>query len=82
MAAVEELKKAKDKGDVQGINEKIKKVSEVSQRLGQAVYQETAKKQAEEQAKSGAGEQTTEKPKSSEEKKGGEDVSDAEYKVE
>jgi len=80
--AVEELKKAKDKGDVQGINEKIKKVSEVSQRLGQAVYQETAKKQAEEQAKSGAGEQTTEKPKSSEEKKGGEDVSDAEYKVE
>ncbi|MEA3485250.1 MAG: molecular chaperone DnaK [Candidatus Aerophobetes bacterium] len=76
--AVEELKKAKDKGDVKEINEKIKKVSEVSQKLGQAVYQETAKKQAE----SRTGEQDKGKGKSGKEKKGGENISDADYKVE
>ena len=71
--AIEELKRAKDKGDVKEINEKIRKVSEVSQRLGQAVYQEAAKKQAGQQAKDNSSDKG---------KKGGEDISDAEYKVE
>ena len=71
--AIEELKRAKDKGDVKEINEKIRKVSEVSQRLGQAVYQEAAKKQAGQQAKDNSPDKG---------KKGGEDISDAEYKVE
>jgi len=71
--AIDELKRAKEKGDVNEINEKIKKVSEVSQRLGQAVYQEAAKGKA--------GAQTQKRDKSGQ-KKGGEDISDAEYKVE
>jgi len=85
--ALEELKKAKDKGDPNEIREKIKKVSEVSQKLGQAVYQEAAKKEAEQKGKTGqtggtGPTQEEKKEEKKEEKNKGEDVSDADYKVE
>ncbi len=85
--ALEELKKAKDKGDPNEIREKIKKVSEVSQKLGQAVYQEAAKKEAEQKGKTGqtggtGPGQEEKKEEKKEEKNKGEDVSDADYKVE
>ena len=81
--ALEELKKAKDKGDPNEIREKIKKVSEVSQKLGQAVYQEAAKKEAEQKGKTGqTGGTGPGQEEKKEEKNKGEDVSDADYKVE
>jgi len=81
--ALEELKKAKDKGDPHEIREKIKKVSEVSQKLGQAIYQEAAKKEAEQKGKTGqTGGTGPSKEEKNKEKNKGEDVSDADYKVE
>jgi len=75
---LEELKKVKDSGTPDEIREKIKKLGEVSQKLGQAVYQQAAGQEA------GAGEQTEEKSEEAQEKKGkeGEDVTDADYEVE
>jgi len=75
--AIEELKKAKDTGSVEEIRDKIKKLSEVSQKLGQAVYEEAAKKQAQEESK-----QKGEAGEEKKEKKEGEDVTDADYEVE
>jgi len=75
--AIEELKKAKDTGSVEEIRDKIKKLSEVSQKLGQAVYEEAAKKQAQEEPK-----QKGEAGEEKKEKKEGEDVTDADYEVE
>jgi len=75
--AVEELKKAKDSGSVEEIRDEIKKLSEVSQKLGQAVYEEADKKQPQEQP----GEKG-ETDKEKKEKKEGEDVTDADYEVE
>ena len=75
--AIEELKKTKDTGSVEEIRDKIKKLSEVSQKLGQAVYEEAAKKQAQEESK-----QKGEAGKEKKEKKEGEDVTDADYEVE
>ncbi|TET93019.1 molecular chaperone DnaK [Candidatus Aerophobetes bacterium] len=75
--AIEELKKAKDTGSVEEIRDKIKKLSEVSQKLGQAVYEEAAKKQAQEEPK-----QKGETGEEKKEKKEGEDVTDADYEVE
>jgi molecular chaperone DnaK len=75
--AIEQLKKAKDTGSAEEIRDKIKKLSEVAQRLGQAVYEEAAKKQAQEQPK-----QKGEAGKEKKEKKEGEDVTDADYEVE
>lgn len=81
--ALEELKKAKDSGTAEEIREKIKKLSEVSQKLGQAVYQEAAKKEAGEQAQKKAEEgKEKKKEKKKKEKKEGEDVTDADYEVE
>lgn len=75
---LEELKKVKDSGTPDEIREKIKKLGEVSQKLGQAVYQEAAGQQA------GGEEQTEEKSEEAQEQKGkeGEDVTDADYEVE
>ena len=75
--AIEELKKAKDTGSVEEIRDKIKKLSEVSEKLGQAVYEEAAKKQAQEEPK-----QKGEAGEEKKEKKEGEDVTDADYEVE
>ena len=75
--AIEELKKAKDTGSVEEIRDKIKKLSEVSEKLGQAVYEEAAKKQAQEEPK-----QKGETGEEKKEKKEGEDVTDADYEVE
>jgi len=75
--AIEELKKTKDTGSVEEIRDKIKKLSEVSQKLGQAVYEEAAKKQAQEEPK-----QKGEAGEEKKEKKEGEDVTDADYEVE
>ncbi|MFQ5835007.1 MAG: molecular chaperone DnaK [bacterium] len=75
--AIEELKKAKDTGSVEEIRDKIKKLSEVAQKLGQAVYEEAAKKQAQQQAS-----QKGETGKEKEEKKEKKDVTDADYEVE
>lgn len=75
--AIEELKKAKVTGSVEEIRDKIKKLSEVSQKLGQAVYEEAAKKQAQEEPK-----QKGEAGEEKKEKKEGEDVTDADYEVE
>jgi len=67
--AIEDLRKAVQGEDAQLIRDKIARLGEVSQKLGQAVYQEAAKQQ-------GA---TTSQEK---EKKKGEDITDADYKVE
>ncbi len=75
--AIEELKKVKDTGSVEEIRDKIKKLSEVSEKLGQAVYEEAAKKQAQEEPK-----QKGETGEEKKEKKEGEDVTDADYEVE
>ena len=75
--AMEELKKAKDSGSVEEIRDKIKKLSEVAQKLGQAVYEEAAKKQAQQEPK-----QKGEAGKGKKEKKEGKDVTDADYEVE
>jgi len=79
-SALEDLKKVKDKGNPDEIREKIKKVSEVSQRLGQAVYEEMAKKGTEQKGK--AEQRETNREAKKEEKNKGEDISDADYKVE
>ncbi|MEA1964775.1 MAG: molecular chaperone DnaK [Candidatus Aerophobetes bacterium] len=71
--AIDELKKAKESDNVEEIREKIKTLGEVSQKLGQAVYQEAAKKEAE---------KSKEEKKQGKEEKGEEDVTDAEYKEE
>lgn len=73
-----ELKKVKDTGTPDEIREKIKKLGEVSQKLGQAAYQQAAGQEA------GGEEQTQEKSEEAQEKKGkeGEDVTDADYEVE
>jgi len=55
-------------------------VSEVSQRLGQAVYEEMAKKGTEQKGK--AEQRETNREAKKEEKNKGEDISDADYKVE
>lgn len=76
--ALEELKKVKESASPDEIREKIKKLGEVSQKLGQAVYQQTAGQEAKKE------EQTQEKGEEDKEKKGkeGEDVTDADYEVE
>lgn len=76
--ALEELKKVKESASPDEIREKIKKLGEVSQKLGQAVYQQTAGQEAKKE------EQTEEKAEEDKEKKGkeGEDVTDADYEVE
>jgi molecular chaperone DnaK len=74
--ALGELKEAVKRNDAGEIREKIKKVAEVSQKLGQAVYQERAKEEAPKQGP---------KKEGKEEKKrgeGGEDITDADYEVE
>ncbi|MFQ6067786.1 MAG: molecular chaperone DnaK, partial [bacterium] len=76
-AAIEDLRKAKDSGNVEEIRDKIKKLSEVAQKLGQAVYEEAAKEQAREEPK-----QKGEAGKEKKEKKEGKDVTDADYEVE
>ena len=73
--ALGELKEAVKKGDTGQIKEKIKKLGEVSQKLGQAVYQQAAKEAPKEEPK---GEGKEEKKKG----EGGEDVTDADYEVE
>ncbi len=75
--AIEDLKTTKDSGSVEEIRDKIKKLSEASQKLGQAAYEEAAKKQAGQEAsqKGNAG-------KGKKEEKKGEDVTDADYEVE
>ena len=70
--ALGELKEAVKRNDVGEIREKIKKVGEVSQKLGQAVYQQAAKETPRKEPKE----------EGTEEKKGGEDVTDADYEVE
>jgi len=76
--AIEDLKKAISGEDVELIRDKITKLGQVSQKLGQAAYQEASQK---------AGEATTSQEK--EEKKEGEEqeqaeenITDADYKVE
>jgi molecular chaperone DnaK len=66
--AIEDLKKAMQGEDAGLIRDKIARLGEVSQKLGQAVYQEAAKQET-----------TTSQEK---EKKEGEDITDADYKVE
>ena len=73
--ALGELKEAVKKGDTGQIKEKIKKVAEVSQKLGQAVYQQAAKEAPKEEPKE-------EGKKEEKEKKEGEDITDADYEVE
>jgi len=73
--ALGELKEAVKKGDTGQIKEKIKKVAEVSQKLGQAVYQQAAKEAPKEEPK----EEGKEEKKKGQE---GEDVTDADYEVE
>lgn len=76
--ALEKLKKVKDTGTPGEMREKISKLGEVSQKLGQAAHQQAAGQEA------GEGEQTQEKSKDKTEEKGkeGEDVTDADYEVE
>ncbi len=72
--AIDDLKKAVEAEDVNQIRDKIKHLGEISQKLGQAVYQEAAKQEA-----SGKSE---EKPDEAKKEKKEEDISDADYKVE
>lgn len=72
--ALGELKEAVKTNDTGQIKEKIKKVGEVSQKLGQAVYQEQAKQAPKEEPK--------EEGKEEKKKEEGEDVTDADYEVE
>jgi len=76
--ALEELKKTKDSGSPEEIREKIKKLGEVSQKLGQAVYQQKAQEEAK---KEGEAEEKEGEEKDKKEKEG-EDVTDADYEVE
>ncbi len=83
-----ELKEAVKKDDIPQIKEKIKKVAEVSQKLGQAVYQQAAKEAPKEEPKEeqpkeeGKKEGKEEGKKEEKEKKEEEDVTDADYEVE
>ena len=72
--ALGELKEAVKTNDMAQIKEKINKVGEVSQKLGQAVYQEQAKQAPKEEPK--------EEGKEEKKKEEGEDVTDADYEVE
>lgn len=72
--ALGELKEAVKKNDTDQIKEKTKKVGEVSQKLGQAVYQEQAKQAPKEEPK--------EEGKEEKKKEEGEDVTDADFEVE
>ena len=76
--ALEKLKKVKDTGTPDEMREKISKLGEVSQKLGQAAHQQAAGQEA------GEGEQSQEKSKDETGEKGkeGEDVTDADYEVE
>ncbi|TET63195.1 molecular chaperone DnaK, partial [Candidatus Aerophobetes bacterium] len=72
--ALGELKEAVKTNDTAQIKEKIKKVGEVSQKLGQAAYQEQARQAPKEEPK--------EEGKEEKKKEEGEDVTDADYEVE
>ena len=76
--ALGELKEAVKKNDTDQIKEKTKKVGEVSQKLGQAVYQEQAGQAPKEEPK----EEGKEEKKKEEGEKEGEDVTDADFEVE
>jgi molecular chaperone DnaK len=76
-----ELKEAVKKDDTLKIKEKIKKVAEVSQKLGEAVYQQAAKEAPKEEPKEEGKKEEKEK-KEKKEKKEEEDVTDADYEVE
>ena len=82
--ALDELKKATQGEDANLIREKIQKLGEVSQKLGQAAYSGAAQGQtnAETQPESGPGKQTPGNEAQEKEKEEGEDISDADYKVE
>ncbi len=68
--AIEDLRKAMQKDDVKLIRDKISRLAEVSQKLGQAVYQEAARQES-----------TTSQEKK--DQRGGDDtITDADYKVE
>jgi len=75
--AIDDLKKAMQGENVQEIRDKITKLSQVSQKLGQAVYQKASQEQGQEGAATGS-------QKKEEGEKGGkeEDITDADYKVE
>lgn len=73
--AIDDLKKAVEAEDVNQIRDKIKHLGEVSQKLGQAVYQKTAKQEA-------SGKSEEREGKAKKEKKEGENITDADYKVE
>lgn len=72
--ALGELKEAVKTNDTGQIKEKTKKVGEVSQKLGQAVYQEQARQAPKEEPK--------EEGKEEKKEEKGEDVTDADYEVE
>ncbi|MEE9191620.1 MAG: Hsp70 family protein, partial [Candidatus Aerophobetes bacterium] len=72
--ALSELKEVVKKDDTGEIKEKIKKVGELSQKLGQAVYQEQAGQAPKEEPK--------EEGKEEKKKEEGEDVTDADFEVE
>ncbi|MCD6317802.1 molecular chaperone DnaK [Candidatus Aerophobetes bacterium] len=74
-SAIDDLKKAVQTDDVNQIRDKIKHLGEVSQKLGQAVYQKAAKQEA-------SGKSEEKEGKAKEEKKEGENITDADYKVE
>ncbi len=86
--AVQELKTALESNDLNAIKEKKEALEKASQRLGQAIYEEVSKQQAEQQAASGetTGEQPSgeEQPSDSgaEKSSSNDDVVDAEYTVE
>ena len=82
--ALDELKKAIPSEDANLIREKIQKLGEVSQKLGQAAYSGTAQGQtnAETQSEAAPGEPTGQDTGQKEPGKGEEDISDADYKVE
>jgi len=70
--AIEELRKAMQGENAQEIREKISKLSQVSQKLGQAVYQ-----QAQQQGAATSTSQKEEKKKKEED-----NITDADYKIE
>ncbi len=82
--ALDELKKAIPSEDANLIREKIQKLGEVSQKLGQAAYSGAAQGQtnAETQSEAAPGEPTGQDTGQKEPGKGEEDISDADYKVE
>jgi len=82
--ALDELKKATQGEDANLIREKIQKLGEVSQKLGQAAYGGAAQGQtnAKTQPESGPGKQTPGNEAQEKKKEEGEDISDADYKVE